>query len=149
VPGMRFLMSHVPMTRGMVRSSLRQFGLRRAIDSGAFDDDMLDWAHSLLRDTHTLRNDLRSSPRVVTPIAGHNTDLLLSDELLQRLTMPTLFIWGEDDPNGGAEVALDFVPRLPDGRLVLVPGGEHAPWLDDLERCVEETSGFLDAASGG
>lgn len=143
VPGMRSLMSHVPMTRGMVRSSLRQFGLRRAIDSGSFDDVMLDWAHSLLRDTGTLRNELRSSPRVVTPLKGHNTALLLPDELLSHLTMPALFIWGADDPNGGEEIARDFVPRVPYGRLLLVPGGEHAPWLDDLDLCVEATCDFL------
>jgi len=145
VPGMSALMARTPMTRRMVRGALRQFGLGRAIDSGAFDDVMLDWAYALLRYTDTMHNELRSSPQVITPIKGQNVDLLLSDDLLSRLTMPALFLWGEHDPNGGAAVAREFVPRLPDARLVLVQGAEHAPWIDDLETCVDHTQRFLAA----
>ncbi len=143
VPGMQALMTRVPMTRGMVKGALRQFGLGRAIDSGAFDDDMLDWAHALMRHTDTLANDARSSPEVVTPIKGFNTDLLLADELLSKLTMPVLFLWGELDPNGGAAVAEAFAPRLPNAELVIVAGAEHAPWIDDPESCVGHTQAFL------
>ncbi len=143
LPGMRALMTRLPMTRRMVARALRQFGLGRAIDSGAFDDDMLDWAHALLRHTDTLANDLRSSPKVVTPIRGQNKDLLLTDELLSELTMPVLLLWGEDDPNGGAAVAKAFAPRLPNAELVIVPGAEHAPWLDDPATCVSATQAFL------
>jgi pimeloyl-ACP methyl ester carboxylesterase len=143
VPGMQALMTRVPMTRAMVKGALRQFGLGRAIDSGAFDDDMLDWAHALLRHTDTLANDIGSSPKVVTPIKGFNTDLLLADELLSKLTMPVLFLWGENDPNGGAAVAKGFAPRLPNAKLVIVAGAEHAPWIDDPETCVKRTQAFL------
>lgn len=145
VPGVQALMTRFPVTRRMVRGALRQFGLGRAIDSGAFDDTMLEWAYALLRHTDTMRNDIRSSPRVITPIRGQNVDLLLSDDVLSRLTMPALFLWGEDDPNGGAAVARDFVPRLPDARLVVVEGAEHAPWIDDLPTCVSHTQRFLAA----
>lgn len=143
LPGLQAAMTRIPMNRGMVRRALRQFGLGRAIDSGRFDDRMLDWTHALLRDTDTLANDVRSSPDVVTPIGGLNHDLLLTDELLDELTMPVLLLWGEDDPNGGADVAHDFAPRLPDAELVVVPGAQHAPWLDDLDTCVAHTRSFL------
>jgi pimeloyl-ACP methyl ester carboxylesterase len=131
------------MTKAMVQRALRQFGLGRAIDSGTFDDHMLDWAHALLRHTDTLANDLRSSPRVFTPIRGQNLDVLLTDDLLARTTMPVLFLWGEDDPNGGAAVARGFAPRLPNSDLVIIPRAEHAPWLDDLDTCVAQTRSFL------
>ena len=143
VPGLQAGMTRLPMTRGMVRRALRQFGLGRAIDSGAFDDRMLDWAHALLRHTDTLANDVRSSPQIFTPIRGQNTALLFTDDQLAELAMPVLFLWGEDDPNGGAAVAREFAPRLPNSRLVIVPGAEHAPWLDDLETCVSQTRDFL------
>ena len=136
-------MTRLPMTKAMVQRALRQFGLGRAIDSGTFDDPMLDWAHALLRHTDTLANELRSSPRVFTPIRGQNLDVLLTDDLLARTTMPVLFLWGEDDPNGGAAVARDFAPRLPNSDLVIIPGAEHAPWLDDLETCAAHTCSFL------
>jgi pimeloyl-ACP methyl ester carboxylesterase len=143
IPRLQQLMTRMPMTRGMVKGALKQFGLRRAIKSGAFDDDMLDWAYALLRYTDTMANELRSSPKVVTPIRGFNRELLLTDELLAKLTMPVLFLWGEDDPNGGVAVAEAFAPRLPDAELFVVPHSEHAPWIDDLETCVTHTRAFL------
>jgi 2-hydroxy-6-oxonona-2,4-dienedioate hydrolase len=143
IPGLQSVMTRTPMTRGMVKRALRQFGLGRAIDSGAMDDVMLDWAHALLRHTDTLANDVRSSPKVFTPIRGQNVDLHLGDEVLSKLTMPVLLLWGEDDPNGGAAVARALAPRLPNAELVIVPGAEHAPWLDDLDTCVSHSRGFL------
>lgn len=143
LPGMRPLMARVPMTRGMVKGAFRQFGLGRAIDSGAFDDDMIEWAYTLLRHTDTMANEIRSMPKVVTPIKGHNVDVLLTDRLLSKLTMPTLFLWGEDDPNGGAAVGKDFAPRLPNAELVIVQGAEHAPWIDDPKTCAKNTQAFL------
>jgi len=143
VPGLQSVMSRIPMTRSMVKRALRQFGLGRAIDSGAMNDAMLDWAHALLRHTDTLANDLRSSPKVITPIRGQNVDLHLDGGLLAKLTMPVLLLWGEDDPNGGARVAHAFAPRLPNAELVVIPRAEHAPWLDDLETCLSRTREFL------
>ncbi len=143
MPGLQSVMTRMPMTRGMVKRALCQFGLGRAIDSGAMDDVMLDWAHALLRHTDTLANDVRSSPEVFTPIRGQNVDLHLGDDVLSRLTMPVLFLWGEDDPNGGATVARSFAPRLPNSELLIVNGAEHAPWLDDLETCVSHSLSFL------
>lgn len=143
IPGMQALITRMPMSRRMVKGALRQFGLSRAIDSGAMDDVMVDWAHALLRHTNTLANDVRSSPQVFTPIRGQNVHLHLGNDVLSKLTMPVLFLWGEDDPNGGAEVAHSFAPRLPNAELVIIPSAEHAPWLDDLETCVARTRQFV------
>lgn len=143
LPGIRPLIARMPMTRGMVKGAFRQFGLGRAIDSGAFDDDMIEWAYTLLRHTDTMANEIQSMPKVVTPIKGYNVDVLLTDELLSKLTMPTLFLWGEDDPNGGAAVGKAFAPRLPNAELVIVQGAEHAPWIDDPTTCIEHTQAFL------
>ena len=138
-------MTRIPMSRGMVKAALRQFGLGKAIDSGAFDDVMIDWAHALLRHTNTMANDLRSSPKLFTPIRGQNNSVLLTDDLLSKLTMPVLFLWGEDDPNGGSAVAREFAPRLPNAELRIVTGAEHAPWIDDLDTCTAHTQAFLTA----
>lgn len=142
IPPLRAAMSRVPMSRRMVRSALRQFGMDRAIDSGRFDDDMVEWAYSLLRHTDTMANDIASSPRLFT-LRGQNDDVLLDDEVLAELRMPVLFLWGEDDPNGGAAVAREFASRVPRAELVLVPEAQHAPWLDDPATCIERTQAFL------
>lgn len=143
LPGLRSLMAHVPMTKRLLRSTLSQMGLKRALRSGAFDDDMLEWTLALMRDTDTLKNEMQSSPAIVTPIAGINKRILLSDGLLARVAAPSLFLWGDEDTNGGEAVARAFVPRLRRGELEIVRQAGHAPWIDQLGLCAERTRAFL------
>lgn len=143
LPGMQALTTKLPITRSMVKALLRQIGLKRAIDTGRFDDEMIDWYLLLLRDTETMRNDIRSSPKVITPVRGLNERMLLTDELLARVTMPVLFLWGDEDPNGGAAVARAFAPRLPNAQLEIIPKAGHAPWIDELDLCAARIRAFL------
>jgi pimeloyl-ACP methyl ester carboxylesterase len=143
VPGLGRLMARVPPTRAMARSMLRQVGLRRALETGRFTDEMLDWFVSVLRDTDTMANELRSLPRVITPVAGMNQGLLLDDELLARITAPVQLIWGSDDPNGGAEMARTLAGRLPGAELHLLDGAGHAPWIDEPDACADLIRRFL------
>jgi 2-hydroxy-6-oxonona-2,4-dienedioate hydrolase len=145
IPGVGQLAARMPVTRAAAKMMLRQVGLKAAIDSGKFNEEMLDWFVALLRHTPTMRNEIRATPKVITPINGLNTDMLFTDEFLQRITAPVYCFWGEDDPNGGAETAREFVARLPTGTLELVPGAGHAPWIDDIERATESTRNFLRA----
>jgi pimeloyl-ACP methyl ester carboxylesterase len=145
LPGMKAMMGRMPITRGIVKGMLRQLGMERAIATGTFDDDMIEWLVTLLQETDTLRNDMQSMPDLVTPIRGTNRKLFHSDELLARLTMPVLFLWGDEDTNGGADVAREFSPRLPDAQLEIIPEAGHAPWFDELELCARRTREFLAA----
>ena len=111
-----------------------------------FNQHPVDMFHlSKLQELQWLRfaNEVRSSPKVFTPVRGQNVALHLGEDVLSKLTMPVLFLWGEDDPNGGAAIARTFTPRLPNADLVIVPGAEHAPWLDDLDTCVSHSRAFL------
>jgi pimeloyl-ACP methyl ester carboxylesterase len=47
---------------------------------------------------------------------------------LDQLAMPTLMIWGEQDPLGSSPVAQAASDLISRGQLVLLPTG-HAPWL--------------------
>lgn len=143
LPGMQSMTARMPVTRSMVKAMLRQIGLKRAIDTGGFDETMIDWYLALLRDTPTMVNDIRSSPKAITPLRGLNQRMLHTDELLARVTMPALFLWGDEDPNGGESVAQAFVARMPDARLEMIPRAGHAPWIDELDLCAESTAEFL------
>jgi pimeloyl-ACP methyl ester carboxylesterase len=145
LPGMQFMVARMPITRTMVKALLRQIGLERALETGTFTDDMIDWFLSVQRDTDTMVNDLRSSPKIVTPIRGLDRRILHTDELLAMVTMPTLFLWGDEDPNGGAHVAEQFTARLPDAHLEIIPRAGHAPWIDELDLCAQHTRAFLTA----
>ncbi len=143
IPGMKRMMPKLPITRGVVKTLFRQIGLERAIETGTFDDEMLDWAVAVLKHTDTMANDLGSSPDTVTFFGGLNEQLLLTDELLSRVTVPALLLWGDEDPNGGRSVAEAFAPRLPDAELVMIPEAGHAPWIDELTLCASRTRAFL------
>ncbi len=73
-----------------------------------------------------------------------NPDLELGDDVLGRIVAPTLFLWGADDPFGGAAVAREFAPRVAGSELQVVPGG-HAVWMDDAEATAASVTAFLSA----
>lgn len=142
LPGMQSAMARMPVTRGAVRM-LRQIGLDRALRAGRFDEPMIDWFLALLQETDTLANDMRSSPLVVTFAGGLNERMLLDDASLASITVPVLLLWGDEDPNGGADVAEMFARRLPNADLEILTEAGHAPWIDEPERCVGRVAAFL------
>jgi 2-hydroxy-6-oxonona-2,4-dienedioate hydrolase len=143
IPGIGQIAARMPIGRASAKMMLRQVGLKGAIDSGKFDATMLDWYVALLRHTPTLLNEIRATPKMITPIKGLNQAMLFTDELLNRVSSPVHCFWGEDDPNGGAETARRFVARLPHTTLELVADAGHAPWIDEPERAASSTLAFL------
>ena len=145
VPWLGRLLTAMPPTERAVRMMLRNIGLRAALESGRFTQEGVDWFLSLLRDTDTMRNELDAGPRLIT-LRGMNDSILLPEALLSRIEAPTLFVWGEDDPLGGAEIARQFVAHLPNAELTLLPGVGHAPWMDDPDHAAKITTEFLTRA---
>ncbi len=143
IPGVGSLTARMPVTRTSAKVMLRQVGLRAAIDSGKFDDVMLDWFVSLMNNTDSLRNEIRSMPRVITPIAGLNQAMLLERSLIEKITMPVKFLWGEDDPNGGAVIARNFAAQFPNAELEMMSHAGHAPWIDAPAHAADATRAFL------
>lgn len=143
IPGFGALTARMPVTKSSAKVMLRQVGLQGAIDSGKFNDVMLDWFVSLLNNTESMRNEIRSTPKVITPIAGLNQEMLLDRSLIERITMPVKFLWGEDDPNGGADIAQAFAATFPNAELEMMAGAGHAPWIDAPEHAADATRAFL------
>jgi pimeloyl-ACP methyl ester carboxylesterase len=143
LPGVGAAMVRIPPTRSVVRAVLRQVGLAGALDSGRFSDDMLDWFHALLRDTDSMRNELRSTPPVITPWHGQNQRVLLTSDERARVTQPVQFVWGGDDPNGGEAIGRGFADAFPHATFEVLPGAGHAPWIDEPDRCGALTRAFL------
>jgi pimeloyl-ACP methyl ester carboxylesterase len=59
---------------------------------------------------------------------------VLTDEELRSIAAPVVFIWGADDVYGGPEIGRRAAALMPDARVEVMPGN-HAPFLDDPERC--------------
>lgn len=72
---------------------------------------------------------------------AHN--LALSDELVRRVTCPTLVCHGDDDRIQTIEYAHHLVETLPDAELFVAPGSGHAVQLDQPDLFVERLEEFL------
>jgi pimeloyl-ACP methyl ester carboxylesterase len=59
---------------------------------------------------------------------------ILRDDELRSVAMRVQLIWGQDDVYGGPEIGQRAAERIPRARLDVMPGN-HAPFLDDPERC--------------
>ncbi len=146
VPGLGRVMAEIPPTKGAVRAMLRNIGLRAAIDSGRFTDQMVDWYVALLRDTDTMRNEMTAYPRIMRPVRGMDEAVILPASLLEQIDAPVGVLWGSEDPNGGAETARRFVEPIPHVELEMMPGG-HAVWIDDPDRAATFTRSVLRATT--
>jgi 2-hydroxy-6-oxonona-2,4-dienedioate hydrolase len=143
VPAIGRLLASIPPNERAAKAILRGIGLRQALEAGRITQEMLDWFLSLLRDTDTMRNELKAGPRIIHPVRGMNRRLLLPPSLLSKVSTPLYFLWGEEDPLGGADIARSFVKHFPNAELELMPGAGHAVWMDDADKAAATARRFL------
>ena len=63
---------------------------------------------------------------------------------LDKLTAPTLFLWGDKDPLGTPDDGRRLAERMPHARLEVVRDASHLVWLDRPETCAAAVTAFLD-----
>jgi 2-hydroxy-6-oxonona-2,4-dienedioate hydrolase len=141
-PGIGRIAAAIPQNERSVRRLFRTLGHGPAIDDGRITAEDIGCFLALVRDTDTMRNEVAMGRALIRPFGGLDR-MGLPDALLASIRTPTYLLWGGNDPFGGAEVARAVAARLPDATLELLPGAGHAPWLDDLGRCVDVTRSFL------
>jgi pimeloyl-ACP methyl ester carboxylesterase len=78
---------------------------------------------------------------IITPI-GFRPSARIDPDELRRLDVPTLLIWGDQDPVGNAEVAHETARLMPRAQLELLPAG-HVPYLGHPQRVSELLSTFI------
>jgi 2-hydroxy-6-oxonona-2,4-dienedioate hydrolase len=144
LPGVGRLAAALPASERSIRQVFRGLGHGAALADGRITPEDIACILALYRHTDTMRNELAMGRALIAP--SGRLRMAFPDELLASIRAPTYLLWGERDPFGGAAVARAVAERLPDATLELLPGAGHAPWLDDLDRCVEVAGSFL--ASG-
>lgn len=74
----------------------------------------------------------------VAPVGIRNVQ-----ESLSKISVPVLAIWGEKDNTVPKEEGELLVQKVPRGRLVIVPNGSHAPYMNEPELFHQELLTFL------
>lgn len=80
--------------------------------------------------------------RALIAPTGWQPALAMRPDELHALTVPTLLIWGEQDPLGGADVAASAADTIPHAQLELLPAG-HGPWLGHPDRVAAMVGDFV------
>jgi pimeloyl-ACP methyl ester carboxylesterase len=138
---LKAMMVRMPINAWAVKMMLKQVGMKRAIESGKFDDDMVAWTVAIMKHTATFKSETDNNTFI--SLRGENPEVLFTDEELQHLHMPVLLLWGDEDSNGGRREAEAFAARLPNAVLEIVDHAGHAPWIDEIELCADTTRNFL------
>ncbi len=96
---------------------------------------------SSLADTET-RMAFLNTLRSVVGMAGQRVDA--TNRLYLTADLPTLLVWGENDPIIPVSHAREAHERMPGSRLVTFPGAGHMPHLDEPLRFTDALLDFLE-----
>ena len=116
------------VTSGMVRSNLRQ----AVHDDGLITDDVVSAYHEPLRRPGAWRANLKLE---------RNWRPAWVEANLERITAPTLVVWGQDDPWHPLSMAREFGRRIAGAQVVILPECGHLPHEErpaDFNRLVLE-----------
>jgi non-heme chloroperoxidase len=127
-------------------------GFVESVVSGLDDPISPDFARSVVNDTSSDRvapelldqlvEDLLKVPARVW--RAMFTDLLHYDDTaeLDRISVPTLLLWGDGDALVPREMQDQLVSRIPDANLLVYPGVGHTPRWDDPSRFSNDVEAF-------
>jgi pimeloyl-ACP methyl ester carboxylesterase len=116
--------------RNPTRDSTRQFWSQLlVVHPEQLGDDLLDLL--TLSQKRNVESWLSLIDAAIT-LSGLRQSLLL-DPCWEELTVPTTFVWGEQDAWACPSKAEALLPRNPNLRLVRVPDAGHGVWFDAPE----------------
>jgi len=112
-------------------------GLLRAVSSGMSDDALADYGR-------VVSTPQRRAAILELYRSGEFSELAPYDGRLADLGVPTLLLWGADDPFAPVAAAHRFHEEIPGSELIVVEGAGHFVYDDAPERCTDVILSFLD-----
>jgi len=141
VVGSLFVINYLMARPAVVRALVRRPRLRRAAMAGFVRDPAIA--------TAALAHEMMSifaSPGLINALMSSARDDV--GEHAERVTAPTLLLWGDEDPVVPISVAHKLAARLPQARLTTFPGVGHCPMLEQPARFNELVADWIDAVAG-
>jgi pimeloyl-ACP methyl ester carboxylesterase len=145
-PGLGQLLSRLapPTPRSMLRFAHH---VAREQATLARHPDLVDLLVAAGRDPITDRAAKAEFGALLSPFAllspsGFRRRARVHPDELRRLAMPTLVLWGDQDPVGSIPVAQAVTDLIPQARLEVLPAG-HGPWLGQPTRTGRAVTDFV------
>jgi len=88
----------------------------------------------------------RAEHAALLNLLGFKADMKIRADDLAKLNMPTLVIWGDHDPLGGADVAQAVNEAIPNSQLEMLPAG-HVPYLGYPKKAAKLITDFVLSSS--
>jgi pimeloyl-ACP methyl ester carboxylesterase len=82
------------------------------------------------------------SPLALLSPSGFRRRARVRPDELRQVAVPTLVVWGEQDPLGGVSVAQAITGLIPHARLAVLPTG-HGPWLGQPAQTATTVMAFV------
>ena len=101
------------------------------------DESFVRWWSAYLRQS--------ASPQAVLALTRMNYEVDVRN-VLPSINVPTLVIHRTGDLIMQTEEARYMAERIPGGRLVLLPGDDHLPWVGDQDAILDEIQEFVTGA---
>jgi pimeloyl-ACP methyl ester carboxylesterase len=127
IPGLGQLLARMPAPSPKVTGRMLAGTDARLLDH----PEIIDAYHAAKRLPHYARSVAAIFQSSMHPGGRPRRSCVISDDELERLTQPTLFVYGEDEPYGNPDVAHRAAALIPDARVEVIRCGWHHPWLTD------------------
>lgn len=114
-------------------------GIEVRAPSMAHDERFRQWWARWLRSS--------ASPAAAAAVVRMSYEIDVRD-LLPSIRVPTLILHSVGDKAVSVAASRFMAERIPDAKLVELPGEDHAPWLSDCDAIVDEVEEFLTGARG-
>jgi pimeloyl-ACP methyl ester carboxylesterase len=114
--------------------------VRSLAPSRASDDTFLAWMTRYFR--------AAASPKAAAALLRMNS-MIDVREILPTIRVPTLLLYRAGDRDVLVEEGRYIASRIPGGRLVELPGGDHLMWTDETGTLLDEIEGFLTGVRRG
>ncbi len=132
------------ITPGSVEQSLRglSFMGHSAETCAGLPASMAECYYAFQHLPHYRTSSLSLMESLSRPL-GSKSDVRLGAEQLRRITQPTMFLWGTNDPFGGVEAGRQIAGMMQTSEFHAIPDGGHLPWLDKPDDCGRLARDFL------
>jgi pimeloyl-ACP methyl ester carboxylesterase len=128
-PLLKELIPTLPTSKSFLRIILKKLGHSYSVKNKLIPEVFVDWYVSLFNNTSTQSHDISMAGK-----AFHawkmRAEFMLYDKDIEKITQPTLWLWGKDDPFGSIEVGERLQSKMKNSSIFIFDNSGHLPWLD-------------------